>query len=48
MTLAQAQERYPHVPIEVIVWAVATVRDPKALAKGLARIERSKCEKTQR
>lgn len=42
MTLAQARKRYPHVPAEIIKWAVENIRDPRDLERGLNRLEQSR------
>jgi hypothetical protein len=42
MTLAQARRRYPHVPSEIVKWAVENIRDPRDLERGLNRLEQAK------
>jgi len=42
MTLAQARKRYPHVPAEIVKWAVENIRDPRDLERGLNRLEQAK------
>lgn len=42
MTLAQARRRFPHVPAEIIKWAVENIRDPRDLERGLNRLEQAK------
>lgn len=42
MTLSQARKRYPHVPTEIVKWAVENIRDPRDLERGLSRLEQSK------
>ncbi len=42
MTLAQACKRFPHVPLEIVKWAVENIRDPRDLERGLGRIEETK------
>lgn len=42
MTLAQARKRYPHVPPEIVKWAVENIRDPRDLERGLNRLEQAK------
>lgn len=39
MTLSQARKRFPHVPPEVIRWAVENISDPREVEIGLKRIE---------
>ena len=42
MTLAQARKRYPHVPAEIVKWAVENIPDPRDVDRGLSRLEQSK------
>jgi len=42
MTLAQARRRFPHVPAEIVKWAVQNIRDPRDLERGLGRLEQTK------
>lgn len=42
MTLAQARKRFPHVPAEIVKWAVENIRDPRDLERGLNRLEQSR------
>lgn len=42
MTLSQARKRFPHVPADIIKWAVENIRDPRDLERGLNRLEQSK------
>jgi hypothetical protein len=42
MTLAQARKRYPHVPTDIVKWAVENIRDQRNLERGLTRLEQSK------
>ena len=42
MTLAQAQQRFPHVPQEIVKWAVENIPDPRDVERGLDRLEQSK------
>jgi hypothetical protein len=42
MTLAQAQKRYPHVPTEIVEWAVKNIPDPRDVERGLSRLEECK------
>ena len=42
MTLSQARKRFPHVPTEIVKWAVENIRDPRDLERGLSRLEQSK------
>jgi hypothetical protein len=42
MTLSQARKRFPHVPTEIVKWAVENIRDPRDLERGLNRLEQSK------
>ena len=42
MTLAQARKRYPHVPAEIVKWAVENIPDPRDVERGLSRLEQSK------
>jgi hypothetical protein len=42
MTLAQARKRYPHVPAEIIRWAVENIPDPRDVERGLGRLEQAK------
>jgi hypothetical protein len=42
MTLAQARKRYPHVPIEIVKWAVQNIADARDLDRGLSRLEQSR------
>lgn len=42
MTLAQARKRFPHVPAEIVKWAVENIRDPRDLERGLTRLEQSR------
>jgi len=42
MTLSQARERYPHVPTEIVLWAIENINDPVDIERGLRRIEESR------
>jgi hypothetical protein len=42
MTLAQARKRYPHVPAEIVKWAVENIPDPRDVDRGLSRLEQTK------
>lgn len=42
MTLAQAQKRYPLVPIEIVKWALENIPDPRDVERGLLRLEQSR------
>ena len=42
MTLAQARERYPNVPAEIVQWAVENIPDPRDIERGLNRLEQAK------
>ena len=42
MTLAQARKSFPHVPAEIIRWAVENIPEPSNIERGLARIEQAK------
>ncbi len=42
MTLSQARKRYPHVPKEIVEWAVRNISDLKDLERGLFRLEEAK------
>ena len=42
MTLAQARRRFPHVPAEIVKWAVENIPDPRDIERGLTRLEQSK------
>lgn len=42
MTLAQARKRFPHVPVEIVKWAVENIPDPRDMERGLTRLEQSK------
>ena len=42
MTLAQARKRYPHVPADIIRWAVENIPDPQKIERGLERLETAK------
>lgn len=42
MTLAQAQSRFPHVPREIVKWAVENISDPRDVERGLSRLEQTK------
>jgi hypothetical protein len=42
MTLAQARKRFPHVPVEIVKWAVQNIADQRDLERGLNRLEQSK------
>jgi hypothetical protein len=39
MTLSQARKRYPHVPAEIVKWAVENIPDPRDIERGLKRLE---------
>ena len=41
MTLKQAHRRYPHVPEQIVQWALQNVSDADALYGGLARLEQA-------
>jgi hypothetical protein len=41
MTLSQAKARYPHVPSQIVKWAVENIPDPRDLERGLARMEQA-------
>lgn len=42
MTLSQARKRYPHVPREIVKWAIENIADPHDLERGLFRLEEAK------
>ncbi len=42
MTLAQARKRYPHVPAEIVKWAVKNIPDPRDVERGLDRLEQAR------
>lgn len=42
MTLAQARKRFPHVPAEIVKWAVENIRDARDLERGLNRLEQAR------
>ncbi len=42
MTLAQARKRYPHVPADIIRWAVENIPEPSDIERGLERLEQAK------
>ena len=42
MTLAQAQQRYPNVPAEIVKWAIENIPDPRNLERGLNTLEQSR------
>jgi hypothetical protein len=42
MTLAQAQARFPHVPRDIVKWAVENIPDPRDIERGLGRLEQIK------
>lgn len=42
MTLVQARKRFPHVPVDIVKWAVENIRDPRDLERGLNRLEQAK------
>lgn len=42
MTLAQARKRFPHVPADIVKWAVENIRDQRDLERGLNRLEQAK------
>jgi hypothetical protein len=42
MTLSQARKRYPHVPPEIVKWALENIPDPRDVERGLSRLEQSK------
>lgn len=42
MTVAQARRRYPHVPAEIVKWAVQNIPDPSDLERGLFRLEQAR------
>lgn len=42
MTLSQARRRFPHVPAEIVRWAVENIRDPRDLERGLDRLEQTR------
>jgi len=42
MTVAEARKRYPHVPREILKWAVENISDPRNLERGLARLDQSR------
>jgi hypothetical protein len=42
MTLSQAKARYPHVPSEIVKWAIKNIPDPRDIERGLERLESAK------
>ncbi|MBI5230642.1 MAG: hypothetical protein HY876_00570 [Coriobacteriales bacterium] len=42
MTLSQARKRFPHVPAEIVKWAVENIPDPRDIERGLRRLEETK------
>ncbi|KAF0207237.1 MAG: hypothetical protein Q8S43_05935 [Actinomycetota bacterium] len=42
MTLAQARERYPLVPREILKWAIDNIPNLEDLERGLYRLEQAK------
>ncbi len=42
MTLSQARERFPLVPVEIVKWALENIPDPRDVERGLLRLERSR------
>jgi hypothetical protein len=42
MTLAQARSRFPHVPIEIVKWAIENISDPRNIERGLGPLEQTK------
>ncbi|MDY0088528.1 MAG: hypothetical protein RBS78_08295 [Coriobacteriia bacterium] len=42
MTLAQACERYPLVPAEIVQWALENIPDLRDAERGLKRLEQSR------
>lgn len=42
MSLSQALKRFPHVPEEIVKWAVENIRDQRNLERGLNRLEQSR------
>lgn len=42
MTLSQARKRFPHVPLEIIKWALANIPDGKDVERGLYRLEEAR------
>jgi hypothetical protein len=42
MTVAEARKRYPHVPREILKWAVENISDPRNLERGLSRLDQSR------
>lgn len=41
MTLEQARKRYPHVPEDLVAWALHNVQDLGVLRRGLASLEKA-------
>ena len=42
MTLRQARKRYPHVPKEIVRWAIDNIADPDDVDRGLRRLNQTK------
>lgn len=42
MTLKQARKRYPHVPDEILQWAIDNIADRKDLERGLFRLDQAR------
>jgi hypothetical protein len=42
MTLRQARKRFPHVPEEIIRWALDNIPDPRDVERGLFRLDQSR------
>jgi hypothetical protein len=42
MTLAQAKARFPHVPVEIVKWAIENIPDPRDIERSLNRLEQCK------
>jgi hypothetical protein len=41
MTLKQARKRYPLVPEEIVLWAIANIDDPVDLDRGLVQLQQA-------
>ena len=42
MTLRQARKRYPHVPKEIVRWAIDNIPDQGDVDRGLRRLNEAK------
>lgn len=42
MTLAQAKVRFPHVPAEIVKWALDNIPDPGKIERSLGSLEQTK------